>query len=241
MNKTILNKIFRTALIGVIPKKCISESIRLENNHIKIENDSYDLNKINKIFIISFGKSSIPMSEAISKILKDKIYRGLVISNDIPKNKIKRFSYIKSSHPVPNKNSLQAGQKTIKLLNSTKPDDLVIFLISGGGSSLMAVPKKGISLKQKQELSNKLLRSGLDIKIINFIRKKISSIKGGQLPNHFNSLNIYMVISDVIDGKFSDIASGPTVKNKKNDLKLEKTIKDTTFFKSLSLNIKYHY
>ena len=86
MNKAILNKIFRTALIGADPKKCILESIRLENNHIKIENDSYDLNKINKIFIISFGKSSIPMSEAISKILKDKIYRGLVISNDIPKN-----------------------------------------------------------------------------------------------------------------------------------------------------------
>ena len=94
MNKAILNKIFRTALIGADPKKCILESIRLENNHIKIENDSYDLNKINKIFIISFGKSSIPMSEAISKILKDKIYRGLVISNDIPKNKIKRFGYI---------------------------------------------------------------------------------------------------------------------------------------------------
>ena len=237
MNKAILNKIFRTALIGANPKKCISESIGLENNHIKIENDTYDLNKINRIFIISFGKSSIPMSEAISKILKNKIYRGLVISNDIPKNKIKRFSYIKSSHPVPNKNSLQAGEKAIKLLNSTKPDDLVIFLISGGGSSLMAVPKKGISLKQKQELSNKLLRSGLDIKIINFIRKKISSIKGGQLLNHSNSLNICnIVISDVIDGKFSDIASGPTVKNKKNDLKLEKAIKGTTFFKSLSLS-----
>ena len=102
----------------------------------------------------------------------------------------------------------------------------------------MAVPKKGISLKQKQELSNKLLRSGLDIKIINFIRKKISSIKGGQLLNHSNSLNICnIVISDVIDGKFSDIASGPTVKNKKNDLKL-KNNKGPTFFKSLSLNIQ---
>ena len=74
MNKAILNEIFRTALIGANPKKCISESIGLENNHIKIENDTYDLNKINRIFIISFGKSSIPMSEAISKILKNKIY-----------------------------------------------------------------------------------------------------------------------------------------------------------------------
>ena len=71
MNKAILNEIFRTALIGANPKKCISESIGLENNHIKIENDTYDLNKINRIFIISFGKSSIPMSEAISKILKN--------------------------------------------------------------------------------------------------------------------------------------------------------------------------
>ena len=92
MNKTILNRIFNSALNGANPKKCILESIILKKNSLKIQNKSYDLNKINKIFVISFGKSSIPMAEGIKIILKNKITEGLIISNEKPKSKIKNLA-----------------------------------------------------------------------------------------------------------------------------------------------------
>ena len=160
MNKTILNRIFNSALNGANPKKCILESVILKKNSLKIQNKSYNLNKINKIFVISFGKSSIPMAEGIKIILKNKITEGLIISNENPKNKIKNFNYIKSSHPIPNKYSLMAAKKVIKLLRTTQPKDLIIFLISGGGSSLVAAPEEGISLKEKQIIFDRLLKSG---------------------------------------------------------------------------------
>ena len=238
MNKTILNKIFNSALNGANPKKCILESVILKKNNLKIQNKNYNLNKINKIFVISFGKSSIPMAEGIKIILKNKITEGLIISNENPKNKIKNFNYIKSSHPIPNKYSLMAAKKVIKLLSASQPKDLIIFLISGGGSSLVAAPEEGMSLKEKQIIFDRLLRSGLDIKMINFIRKKISSVKGGKLLMHSNSINICnILISDVIDGKPSDIASGPSVKELKTDLKLKNKVLKSKFVKSELPNI----
>ena len=97
MNKTILNRIFNSALNGANPKKCILESVILKKNSLKIQNKSYNLNKINKIFVISFGKSSIPMAEGIKIILKNKITEGLIISNENPKNKITNAASVANS------------------------------------------------------------------------------------------------------------------------------------------------
>lgn len=117
-----------------------------------------------------------------------------------------------TNHPVPDNRSLRAASKVLKLLEKTGKEDLVIFLISGGGSALLAMPASGISLEDKQKATLMLLNSGVDKYGLNAVRKHISQIKGGgllkkALPSHV----ITLILSNVVGDKLDAIASGPTV------------------------------
>jgi glycerate-2-kinase len=117
-----------------------------------------------------------------------------------------------ASHPIPDDSGLQGSQKIIKVLKEARKDDLVFVLLSGGGSSLMPFPAPRLQLSDKQNITNKLLRSGADIREMNVVRKHLSSIKGGQMLRYLGSSCrvISLILSDVIDDDMSIIASGPT-------------------------------
>lgn len=188
------------------PEKRVQEFLIKEGNKLKIGEDEIDLNKFDKIFLISFGKAGVKMAKgALSKINFNK---GLVISNidyfDFPNN----IEYIKGEHPTPGNGSFYAGKKLIELSNEIKENDLTIILISGGGSSLVEYPL--IPLSDLKELTSLMLKHGLSIDEINTIRKHISKIKGGKLLKYLKGKVYSLIISDVIGDDLSVISSGVT-------------------------------
>ena len=144
---------------------------------------------------------------------QSKIYkRPIVVSNPQEMTSPHDFTHIVSSHPTPDASSLNAARVVLDYINQSSETDLAIFLISGGGSSLLSLPADGISLDDKVVLTQLLLASGCNINEINTVRKHVSQIKGGRLNSAaLPSKSISLLISDVINDDLSSIASGPTV------------------------------
>jgi len=179
---------------------------------LKVDGKSYGLSSYGGIYVISFGKAAAAMAEAAEKLLGERITDGIVVSNSEPRTKFGRMSFMLSSHPVPDEKSVRAAGKIMSLLEKTGGNDLVLFLISGGGSSMLAMPREGLSLEDKRKVTEQLLISGVDTYGLNTVRKKLSSIKGGGLLKQaLPSEVITLILSDVVGDNLEAIASGPTV------------------------------
>ncbi|MDZ7766018.1 MAG: DUF4147 domain-containing protein [Melioribacteraceae bacterium] len=209
-NKHIL-EIADAAINSVKPSELIPDSIQLKRNKLIINQKKFNLNEIDKIFVIGAGKASGLMALEVEKILRDKITAGCVSTYAAGELKLGKIELIEAGHPIPNENSLIAGQKIFDLASSAGEDDLVICLLSGGGSALMELLPKNISLDEFQKLTDLLIKSGADINEINTLRKSISLLKGGKLAETISpAACITLIISDVVGDKLESIASGPT-------------------------------
>ncbi|MDO4378116.1 MAG: DUF4147 domain-containing protein [Erysipelotrichia bacterium] len=168
-----------------------------------------------KLIVISIGKASWLMGKICQNFLSKKIDQGIVLTKyRHSQGNIPDFTIFEAGHPLTDNNSLLTTQAIIDLIKPLKECDDIIFLISGGGSSLMELPL--IPLEQLQLINNKLLHSSASIQEINLIRKKLSQVKGGKLAS-LTKANIYnYILSDVIGNDLSTIASGPTVESKDN-------------------------
>ena len=224
--KKNLDKIYNAALLAANPIGCINEFIEEKNDLLKIGKKKYNLHSYEKIYVISFGKAAYEMAVGTQKILKKRIAKGLIVSNVSCKKKIPGFKFVESSHPLPDDKSVKAANAIISLLNQTKKNDLVIFLISGGGSSMVALPDQNITLEDKKITTQILLKSGVDIKTLNIVRKKISRIKGGGLLKYsYPSEVATLIMSDVVGDQLDVIASGPTVPDKSDTREAWREIK----------------
>ena len=177
-------------------------------NKIRLPSSWIDLKKHDRVFLIAVGKSAGRMAEFASK--KIDFDKGLVVipKGVIPKLK-KSIEIIAAGHPLPNNNSLKAGKNLVSFLNQTTKNDFVLFLISGGGSSLAILPNS-ISLRDKILVNQILIRSGANINEIACIRKHLSLIKGGHLIQNMNCTGISFLVSDVIGDDIGSISSGIT-------------------------------
>lgn len=202
------------ALKSADPKRIMFSKITIEGEKLKIDGTRFDLSKYKRIFVLGGGKASGSMAEALEEILGDRIEEGFIV---VPKGVADRhrLNHIKlheSSHPIPDESSVSGARKIMELAEMAKSGDLVICLISGGGSSLMALPKEGISLDDKRRVTDLLLRSGATINEINAVRKHISGFKGGQLARAIYPADLVsLLLSDVLGDPLDVIASGPTV------------------------------
>ena len=213
--KKSLDKIYNAALLAASPISCINEFIEEKNELLKIGKKKYNLNSYEKIYVISFGKAAYEMAIGTQRILKKRIAKGIIVSNASFEKKVPGFKFIESSHPLPDDKSVKAANAIISLLNQTKKNDLVIFLISGGGSSMVALPDENITLEDKKITTQILLKSGVDIKTLNIVRKKMSKIKGGGfLKYSYPSEVATLIMSDVVGDQLDVIASGPTLPDK---------------------------
>ena len=167
----------------------------------------------NKIVVVGFGKASYQMALACEKALGERIKAGAII---VPKESVKDISLkkvrvLEGTHPVPTELNVNSTKELLSLTEGLTSDDLVICLISGGGSALFTYPAQDITLQDKQEMTKLMLAAGLTIQEINCIRKHISGVKGGQLARHiFPAHVISLILSDVVGDELSSIASGPT-------------------------------
>jgi len=176
---------------------------------IKINGKTIDISKFSNIYSVAFGKAGDSMTRALNAIVPIK--SGIVV---IPKGsksiiKGKKFQIFNSRHPKPDQTSVKAAKEVMKFVQNKRSDELIIFLVSGGGSSLLAMPDD-ITLDDKIHVTNVLLKSGATIQEFNCIRKHLSKIKGGKLVENMKAHGISLVMSDVEGDDLSSIASGTT-------------------------------
>ena len=212
---------------AVLPKEMMQKSITIDNDILSIGKNRYELRKYDSIYIIGGGKASAEMAFAIEKLLKkikDLPYKGIInVPIGTPYKDLKISSKIiinEANHPIPDEMGLLGTKNMIDLISKCTKNDLFIILISGGGSALLTLPKKGISLDDLKQVNKVLLKSGASIQEINTIRKHISDFKGGNLARRIyetsNAHVICLIISDVIGNELDMIASGPTVPDSTN-------------------------
>jgi len=207
-------------------------SLKSVDPYISVKRDAGEIRSaftngnFNRLLVAGFGKAACPMAKAIEDGLGDIIDKGIVITKyghcESGKSEVggsgalqyaptdSKIKVFEARHPVPDENGVTGTDEIIKLLKSADENTLVVCLISGGGSALLVSPCEGIALKEKQEITQMLLRAGADINDLNCVRKHISKVKGGRLAKIAYPASIMsLVLSDVIGDKFDVIASGP--------------------------------
>jgi len=231
---------------SALPDLIIQENVSLDKNILIIKDKKFDLSKIKKLYVLGVGKAAFEMSQALEKILKDRISEGIVL--DINKGKLKYLKSFKGDHPLPSETNLSVSKKIVAIAKKATKDDLVITLISGGASALFCLPHE-LSISQLKTLNDELIKSGADIHEVNTVRKHVSMVKGGGLAKiAYPAQIISLIFSDVPGNDLSFIASGPTVKDKTtskdvarvlkkydidDDFELSETPKEEKYFKNI--------
>ena len=208
--------ILSAALAAVDPAQAIRQNVSLEGDSLRIGQRSYDLSSYERIFVAGGGKAGSPMVAAIEEILGQRITAGLVNVKHgyLPPEAadVQRVEIVQAGHPTPDEAGRRGAERMVEMLSNLTERDLVICLISGGGSALMTLPQPTISLVDVQALTGALLRCGATINEINAVRKHISRIKGGQLARLIHPAQVVsLILSDVVGNPLDVIASGPTV------------------------------
>ena len=204
VRKDVLD-ILTSAIDAVDPYNAVKT--RFENNNLKLDDKVFDLTDYENIYVVGFGKASVGMAQAVcdSAIIKS----GIVITNDSDNNvKNDNITTFAGGHPIPNNNSVIGAEKIVEMIKECNENDLLIVLISGGGSALLSMPR--IGLEELQITTDLLLKSGADINEINTVRKHLSFVKGGQLASFAKCTVVSLIISDIIGDPIDFIASGPT-------------------------------
>jgi glycerate 2-kinase len=206
------NEIFNHVLGTLDPEQLLKKKVSIRDSTLVVEEREYDLNNYENIYVVGGGKACAPMAKAMEDILGDKIDDGLIVvkyNHGLP---LKKIETVEASHPIPDKNSVRGTSNILRLLSKTGENDLIICLISGGGSALLVQPHKEITLPGIQIATAKLLACGAAIDEINTVRKHLSSVKGGQIAKAvYPSTLITLILSDVVGDSMDIIASGPTV------------------------------
>lgn len=200
---SILRKIYFSAIEAVNP---FNATIKF----LPEAHERYKKFRLKKLFVAGAGKASVKMARAVEEYFKELITDGIIITPYGNKERHKKIKIFEASHPLPDRNGLNATKKIIQLLESADSNTLVIFLISGGGSSLLVYPSKPITLTDKIIMTKLLMNSGVTIEELNTVRKHISQVKGGNLARlAYPARMISFIISDVISDNEEVIASGP--------------------------------
>ncbi len=205
--------IFHAGLKAVEPATAVKKWVKLKNNHLIIgEKTHYNLSEYNNLYIIGAGKASAPMASEMEKILGTAITKGIINVKYGHTTPTQKIELTEAAHPVPDEKGLQGAKKIFNLAQKANKNDLLLCLISGGGSALLPFPESGLTLNDKQETIQVLLSCGATIHEINAIRKHTSSIKGGKLAKiAYPATLVSLILSDVVGDSLDVIASGPTV------------------------------
>jgi glycerate 2-kinase len=204
----------KSALNAVDSKQLMKSKLSLKNSILKVNRYSFGLKKFKNVYVIGGGKASGLMAETLERILCPHITNGLVNVPHGNKQKTEIIRLHEASHPIPDKSGVEGTRRMLKIAEQAQKEDLLICLISGGGSSLMPLPRGGITIKDKREITNTLLKCGATINEINTVRKHISDFKGGWLAKKACPATVLnLILSDVVGDPLDFVASGPTVPN----------------------------
>jgi hydroxypyruvate reductase len=205
-------QIFQAGVQAVEAGQAVRQHCRLDHGRFFVDETGVDLSKIRNIFVVGAGKATAYMARAIEDILTDRITDGRIIIPYGHRDDLRIVFQHEAGHPIPDSNGVAGAKDIIELVRRASEPDLVICLISGGGSALTPYPASGLTLSDKQETIRTLLSCGASIHDINTLRKHLSGYKGGRLAlESFPAKLMSIMISDVIGDDPDVIASGPTV------------------------------
>ncbi|MFC2042346.1 glycerate kinase [Chloroflexota bacterium] len=207
--------IIEAGIMRVLPSEIMSSALSYDSVRrvLTVNGDAYSL-AAGRIFVIGGGKASDLMAETLEKMISPENIAAGVVNDKGRHYETRKIKVITAGHPIPDQRGISGVKEMLALKQrySIDENDLVICLISGGGSALMPYPVDEMSLEDKQKITELLLGSGAEIAEINAVRKHLSKIKGGQLGLYYAPATVIsMILSDVIGDDLASIASGPTV------------------------------
>jgi hydroxypyruvate reductase len=203
--------IWQSALDAAAVEPLVSSSLRLQGDTLTCGSLRLDLRSVRRVLVLGCGKAGAAMARAVEAVLGDRIAEGFVVVKDGYTLPTRIVGLAAAGHPVPDHRGQVAAQRILALARAAGPDDLVIFLISGGGSALMPAPVPPLTLQEKQDVTRLLLGAGATIGELNAVRKHLSLLKGGQLARAAAPARVLtLLLSDVIGDPLDVIASGPT-------------------------------
>jgi glycerate 2-kinase len=210
-HRKIAEEIFIAGVERVIPDKLITGELSLTGSSLVIGQLDFSLETINNIFVIGAGKASALMAYEVEKVIGDRITAGHVVVKYGHSCKLNYINISEAGHPEPDSNGFRASVEILGIAERAKGNDLVICLLSGGGSALLPDYPEGSSPEEIKKTNTLLVNSGASIKEINAVRKHISRIKGGQLARRvYPATLVSLILSDVPGDPLDVIASGPT-------------------------------
>jgi hydroxypyruvate reductase len=214
---SIAREIFDETLESIDAGEAVRRAVRVEDKKLYVCDSVYDLTKTPYIYSVAIGKAAKPMAKALTEVLGEQLVSGVVSAPDSEVKLSNHWQVFRGGHPVPNEESFQSARSARSLLDDVNDHDsssVVIFLVSGGGSAMMELPRdEKIPLEDFQEASRILVTCGATIAEINTIRRRLSAIKGGGLDAMLKSNveRVTLLISDTNRGDEKNIASGPTI------------------------------
>jgi hydroxypyruvate reductase len=204
--------IFKAALKAAAPAEAVRRHLKIKDGVLIAGKQRYRLSGFRHVYVIGAGKASAAMAQAVERLLGSHIDGGLINVKYGHVAKLRRVRLNECGHPVPDEAGVLGAREIAEIASQAGADDLVICLISGGGSALLPSPAPPITLAEKQAVTKLLLASGANIHEINAVRKHISLLKGGQLARlAFPATVLTLLLSDVIGDNLDVIGSGPTV------------------------------
>jgi len=212
--RDVAREIFATALKNASIESAFARNVHCERRVLRIGDDLHDLDSYQRVFVVSIGKAAHTMAAALeAQVGSGSFEAGIVASSVEPASQVRGFRYFRGGHPTPTAESIQGASAILKSLSALDSTSLVIFMISGGGSSIVEKPvDEEISLPDLAATYRTLVHSGATITEINAIRKHLSAVKGGRLAQAaYPAQQVSILVSDVPDATPDALASGPTM------------------------------
>jgi glycerate 2-kinase len=230
-----ISRILAAALDAVEPAAAVRRFLHREGDDLTIGEQRYDLARYERVLLVGMGKAGAPMARAAAEVLGERLSGGVVVvkeghsetttddrrpttdeesicAHPLTRSPAHPFMLIESGHPIPDERGVEGARRIASLLADTTERDLVIALISGGGSALLTLPAPGIALADLQALTRELLACGASINEINTLRKHLDQVKGGGLARMAQPAALAtLILSDVVGNPLDVIASGPAV------------------------------
>ena len=234
-------KIVQAALQAVSPEVCLRHGVALKGEQLVVKGQGIDLSRIQRVIVVGMGKASARMTAALEGMLGARISAGLVVTADGYGVATTMVEVVKAGHPIPDERGLAAAQRIAALVASAGEEDLVIVLISGGGSALFSLPAEGLTLSDLSRVNELLLSSGATIQEINTVRKHLSQVKGGQLARRaFPAQLLALVLSDVPGDPLDAIASGPTAPDPTTFVQAKQILQHYGLWMKIPSPVRFH-
>lgn len=203
--------IFAAGLTSANAADAVKRSLSYEPGVLRIDGVRHKFSKDCEVYVVGAGKAAARMASAVEELLGDRIRSGIVNVKYGHSLSLSRIEVVEAGHPLPDAAGVAGTMRMIDLLRRATKDDLVIALLSGGGSALLPCPVDGIALEEKQRATQMLLECGATIHEVNAVRKHMSKIKGGRLARlAYPATVVALILSDVVGDSLDVIASGPT-------------------------------